>query len=226
MALNNPKGANMKKQYVLLNAAAATIALTLIFWTLTGAQSPSDSQPEGATSSPAQSTASFGTDSNPTEAPEVFIPARYMPNEASAASITNDIPVATVYFTPQDENTSNTVLFLYNTSTTTATVSIQTFRLNGTQFINTSLDVPPGELVRISGDSVSTISASWQDVVLVNFTTSSTYAKMTLPAGVKADGFVVWNNGSTYDPLQVAPTLPLRFSSDPTTVFLPALQDN
>jgi hypothetical protein len=216
----------MNKQYVLLNAAAATIALTLIFWTLTGAQSPSDSQPEGATTSPAQSTASFGSDSNPAETPEVFIPARYLPNDASTASINDDPAVATVYFTPQDENTSNTVLFLYNTSTTTATVSIQTFRLSGTQYINTSLDVPPGELVRISGDTVSTISSSWQDVVLVNFTTFSTYAKMTLPAGVKADGFVVWNNGSTYDPLQVVPTLPLRFSSDPTTVFLPAVQDN
>ena len=216
----------MKRQYVLLNAAVVTIALTLIFWTLTDAQGPSDSQPEGATTSPAQSTASFGSDSNPTETPEVFIPARYVPNDASAASITNDVAVATVYFTPQDENTSNTILFLYNTSTTTATVSIQTYRLNGAQYINTSLDLPPGELVRISGDTVSTISSSWQDVVLVNFTTFSTYAKMTLPAGVKADGYVVWNNGNTYDPLQVAPTLPLRFSSDPTTVFLPAVQDN
>ena len=164
------------------------------------------------------------SDSNPADVPEVVIPQRYQPGLAAAATAAQ-AGGTTVYFTPQDENTSVTVMFLYNTSTVTGTVSLQTYRLNGTVFIDTSVAVPPGELVRISADPVSTVSGTWQDAVLVNFTTFSTYARMTLPAGVKATGHVVWNDGSTYDPLQVAPALPLRFSTDPATVFLPTIQN-
>jgi hypothetical protein len=58
----------------------------------------------------------------------------------------------------------------------------------------------------------------------VNFTTFSAYAKMTLPAGVKADGYVAWDLTGTYDPLTSTQTLPLRFSTDPASVFLPAVQ--
>lgn len=164
------------------------------------------------------------TDSNPTKPPEVVIPAMFEPQIAPAASLATSDNVATVYFTPQDENTSTTVMFLYNTNATTATVGLQTFYLNGSQTISTSLSVPPLGLVRICADTVSTISASWSDVVLVNFTTFSTYGKMTLPAGVKADGYVAWNTTGTYDPLTSVQTLPLRFSTDPASLFLPTLQ--
>lgn len=163
-----------------------------------------------------------GSDSNPTGEPEVIIPDRYKPDLANGA---NGVGEATVYFTPQDENTSTTVMFLYNTSAVTATVGIETFRLDGSTYINTDVAVPPNGLVRICGDSVSGIG-TWNDVVLVNFTTSSTYGRMTLPDGVKADGYVAWNGGGTYDPLDAVPTLPLRFSIDPPTVFLPAAQRN
>ena len=57
----------------------------------------------------------------------------------------------------------------------------------------------------------------------VNFTASSAYAEMDLPLGVKADGFVVWNCGTSWDPEAENETLPLRFSTDPATVFLPSV---
>lgn len=162
------------------------------------------------------------SDSNPSITPQVVIPASYQPDaaELQAAAGAN---TATVYFTPQDENTSVTILFLYNTSNVTATVGIQTFRLNGTTYIDTSVNVPPNSLVRIAADSVSTIASSWQDAILVNFTTFSAYAQMTMPPGVKAEGYIAWNGGSTYDPLDPVPVLPLRFSTDPATVFLPVI---
>ncbi len=59
--------------------------------------------------------------------------------------------------------------------------------------------------------------------VLVNFTTFSAYAKMTVPLGVKADGFVAWDVTGVYDPLSSTLTLPLRFSTDPDSVFLPTV---
>lgn len=105
-------------------------------------------------------------------------------------------------------------------------MSIETYKLDGSVYLSTSVWVPAHYLVRICADEVSTVSSTWQDVVLIDFTTQSTYAKMLLPSGIKAEAYVVWNNGPTYDPLQLAHTLPIRFSSDPATVFLPATSRN
>jgi len=78
--------------------------------------------------------------------------------------------------------------------------------------------VPAFHLVRICSDTVTTVSATWADYVLVNFTTFSTYAKLTLPPGVKAEGYVVYNASGVYDPLTEAQMLPLRFSAKTPTV--------
>lgn len=200
-----------------------SVGVTGLIVNLAFAQESTDSQPDGLAIQTQQGVLTPGNDSLPAGAPEVLIPDKYQPARTNAPS---PATTATAYFTPQDENTSTTVMFLYNTSNLTATVGIETFNLTGSPYINTTVAVPPGNLVRICADAVSTISTSWQDVVLINFTTNSTYAKMTLPAGVKADGYVVWNGGGTYDPLQVAPTLPLRFSVDPPTLFLPTATNN
>ncbi len=163
-----------------------------------------------------------GDDSNPIGKPEVVIPAAYRPTAAEAAqALTGSASV--VYFTPQDENTSTTVLFLYNTNSTTATVDLQTYYINGSLTISTSVAIPPLGLVRICADTVNTVSASWANYVLINFTTFSAYAKMTVPTGVKADGYVAWDPTGIYDPLTVSQTLPLRFSADPATVFMPTV---
>ena len=199
----------MKRYSVFFGLAIAGIATALWFGAAILAQGPGGQS---------------GSDGNPVGTPQVVIPDQYRPGFAAAASAA-ETGVATVYFTPQDENSSTTVLFLYNTSAVTGTVGLQTYQLDGTIYIDTSIAVPPAGLVRISGDTVDgSDSATWQDVVLINFRTYSTYARMTLPAGVKATGYVAWNGGSTYDPNQAVPVLPLRFSTDPATVFLPTIQ--
>ncbi len=164
------------------------------------------------------------SDSNPAHKPDVTLPDQYRPTarDLAAAATTSG---TTVYFTPQDENTSTTVLFLYNTNATTSTVGLQTFYINGSLTVSTTVAVPPLGLVRICADTVSTISASWANYILINFTTFSAYAKMSVPTGVKAEGFVGWNPTGIYDPLVVSQTLPLRFSTDPATVFLPTVQN-
>ena len=208
----------MSKQISLL-VAAVVVASIVLLGSLAFAQ---DSQPAGEdeANNPAAPTLS-ADDSQTAGEPETWIPEAY--RSSSAANSSHD--ATTVYFTPQDEDTSTTVLFLYNTGGVTATVGLQTFRTDGVQYISTTLDIPPAALVRVAADTVSTIASSWQDVVLINFRTTSAYAKMTVPPGVKAEGYVVWNGGSTYDPLQVVPTLPLRFSTDPATVFLPSISE-
>jgi hypothetical protein len=211
----------MKKHWTL----SVTVTFVLAFCLLPTSRSFSESD-SGQVNTGAGITSSLprlsDEDSNPVGEPEVFIPEKYRPEQTEAAISVPSGP-ATLYFTPQDENTSATVLFLYNTSDAAKTVGLQTFQLNGSKHIDTSISVPAHGLVRICSDTVSTVSATWGDVVLVNFTTYSTYAKLTLPAGVKAEGYVVWNDSSVYDPLQVANTLELGFIPDPLSAGLPWL---
>ena len=206
----------MKRPYFTLVTVLFVVACVL--GNAAAAQGPNDIRLLG---SPSVSVPQAGSDSQPVGAPEVVIPEDFRPAAASSPDAPAAVPVATIYFTPQDENTSTTVIFLFNTGTTAATVGLQAFSLTGGTVVNTSVSVPAKRLVRICADEVSTISATWQDVVLVNFTTTSAYAKMTLPQGVKAEAYVVWNDSSAFDPLKVSPTLPIRFSSDPATTFLP-----
>lgn len=204
------------KYFVMIGAVILFAAMTFGFGHSMAAQRTLDNQDEGAVMD--------GDDSNPSGPPEVQIPARYQPQPGAAAAGSN---VATLYFTPQDTNTNTTVIFLYNTGTVTATVGLETFQIDGSQEIPyTSVSVPPGELVRICADQVSGVVPSWDATIYINFRDFSAYAKMSLPAEVHADAYVVWNGGTTYDPEQIAPTLPIRFSSDPFTTHLPAILDD
>ena len=207
----------MKFRSVLFSIAVSIGLLALTISALAFAQGSGD-KPLTANAAPMTQ----GNDSNPIGKPEVVIPAAYRPSAADVAQAQAG-PVTTVYFTPQDENTSTTVLFLYNTNAATATVGLQTYYINGSLTISTSVAIPPLGLVRICADTVNTVAASWSQYVLVNFTTFSAYAKMTVPLGVKAEGFVAWDIAGFYDPLSSTQTLPLRFSTDPATVFLPTV---
>ncbi len=207
----------MRHRLLLLSIGASIVMLALALSPLVFAQGSSGTQSAESVTSSTQN-----DDSNPGGKPEVLIPAAYRPSAADIAQA-QTTPETTVYFTPQDENTSTTVLFLYNTNPATATVGLQTFYINGSLTISTSVAVPPLGLVRICADTVSTVSASWANYVLVNFTTFSAYAKMTVPTGVKADGYVAWDVTGVYDPLSNTLTLPLRFSTDPDSVFLPTV---
>jgi hypothetical protein len=151
------------------------------------------------------------SDSNPVGTPEVVIPEMYQPVITNAVG--TPVPKGThVFFTPQDENTSTTVLFIYNTTKRDALVGLQTFYIDGSPTINTSFTIPALGLVRICSDTVTTVSASWANYMLINMTTFSAYAKLTLPIGVKADGYVAYDTTGIYDPLTDANTIPLRFS--------------
>jgi hypothetical protein len=207
----------MKFRSVLFSIAVSIGLLALTVSALAFAQGSGD-KPPTANAAPLTQ----GDDSNPIGKPEVVIPAAYRPSAADAAqALTGTASI--VYFTPQDENTSTTLLFLYNTNAATATVGLQTYYINGSLTISTSVAIPPLGLVRISADTVTTVSASWANYVLINFTTFSAYAKMTVPMGVKAEGYVAWDIAGFYDPLSSTQTLPLRFSTDPATVFIPTV---
>jgi hypothetical protein len=59
---------------------------------------------------------------------------------------------------------------------------------------------------------------------VANFTDFYIIAEMDLPAGVKADGYIVFNLATgTVDPKTDQGAIPLRVSTDPATVFLPSV---
>ena len=148
-------------------------------------------------------------------------PAEFLAGEAPPETGEGEgVPTTPVYFVPQDQNNSCTVIFLYNTSDTNGTVRIQSWETDGTEEIDTTVSVPAHHMVRVCSDSVVSL---WPDAVLVNFRSSSAYARMLLPEGVKADAFVAWNGSNPYSPEDALPTLHIRFSTDPESVYLPAV---
>src|SRR5216684_8884327 len=118
----------MNKPRVFIGRAVLVAFIALPLFASVPAHSLADeSQPVAATVSLAQAGgAGGGTDSNPVGTPEVVIPPQFQPTRAEMASAASS-PSTTVYFTPQDENTSTTILFLYSADPTTSTVGLQTF---------------------------------------------------------------------------------------------------
>jgi hypothetical protein len=163
-------------------------------------------------SSPAGQLSSFD-DSSPNARPEAFIPPAYQLTPSADAggemSITANV---TKTFMPQDENTSCTVMFIYNPTSSNATIKILGYSLTDVLQLNTSFVIPKKTMLRICSDTVTSVSATWQNVLVINFTTFVTHAKITYPNTCKITAYVAWNDTGIYDPLETGvPTLPLNF---------------
>lgn len=174
---------------------------------------------------PSQTTLAAGGGSD--ESP----PAALAPGIDGASALPTPIPGETwVYFAPSDNDATATVLFLYNTDTVTHTVAVRGFNYAGALVYSASVDIAASGFVRLASDAiVATPPPSWATPapVIVNFTDSTYLASLSLPKGVKAEGYVLFNPGtSTVDPRLDQGAIPLRFSTDPATVFLPAVQNN
>jgi hypothetical protein len=129
-----------------------------------------------------------------------------------------------VYFAPQDNDANATVLVLFNTTSVTQTVTIQAFAASGTH-TNFNVVVGGNKVVHAVSDSViASPPPSFANSVVVNFTDFTTYAVMTIPVGIKFDGYLIFNPGTgTVDPRADQGAIPLRFSADPLTVLLPTV---
>ncbi|MFW6096472.1 MAG: hypothetical protein ACOC9Z_00260 [Chloroflexota bacterium] len=168
----------------------------------------------------------LGNDEGAAIVNEAIIPEKFQPDPGAVVGG----GTSTVYFSPQDSNSTNTVIFLYNTSQTVANVDIEGFGFAGESTVSQTVGVPAEGALRISADTL-VISPepppSWLDnVAYVNFADNTAYATLQLPAGVRAEGWVVWNGMETFDPRADVERVPLRFSVDPPTVFLPLIPQN
>ncbi len=151
------------------------------------------------------------------------------PQLASPGALPTPVPGETqVYFVPTDNDATATVLYLYNTDTVTRTVALRGFSYNGVLVYSLNISIGATSFLRLASDSiVASPPPSWATPapIMTNFTDFPYFASLSLPRGVKVEGYTLSNPGTgVVDPRADQGATPLRFSTDPATVFLPSVQ--
>ncbi len=135
-----------------------------------------------------------------------------------------------LYFLPTDNDATGTVLFLYNTDSVAHTVPLRGYSYNGVLGYSLNININALSLLRLSSDSIAAAPPpSWATPapVITNFTDFTYIASLQLPEGVKVEGYTIFNPGTgTVDPRLDQGAIPLRFSTDPATLFLPSIRNN
>jgi hypothetical protein len=133
-----------------------------------------------------------------------------------------------VYFPTTDSDATATVLYLYNTDSVLHTVALRGYSYNGVLGYSLNINVPATSFIRLSSDSIAAAPPpSWATPapIITNFTDFTYFASLSLPKGVKVEGFMLYNPGTgTVDPRADQGAVPLRFSTDPLSIFMPDVQ--
>jgi hypothetical protein len=135
-----------------------------------------------------------------------------------------------VYFATTDSDATATVLILINTDSVAHTVALRGYSYSGVLGYSLNINVPATNILRLSSDSIAAAPPpSWATPapIITNFTDFTYYASLSLPKGVRVEGYTLFNPGTgTVDPRLDQGAIPIRFSTDPATVFLPSVQSN
>lgn len=153
-------------------------------------------------------------------------PAQFVAGGSAVNALPTAVPgESLVYFVPTDNDATATVLYLYNTDTVTHTVALRGFSYNGVLVYSLNINVGATSFLRLASDSIAAAPPpSWATPapLITNFTDFTYFASLSLPKGVKVEGYTLFNPGTgVVDPRQDQGAIPLRFSSDPSSVFLP-----
>lgn len=120
-----------------------------------------------------------------------------------------------VYFMPTDNDATATVLTLINTDTVDHTVALRGFSHDGTLTYSLNIAVPASSLRRMASDGIAASPPpSWVTPapIITNFTDFTYFASLSLPTGVKAEGYTLFNPGTgTVDPRLDQGAQPLTF---------------
>jgi hypothetical protein len=132
-----------------------------------------------------------------------------------------------LYFVPTDNDATATVLYLYNTDTVAHIVPVRGFSYNGVLVYSLNINVNASSFLRLASDSIhSAPPPSWATPapIITNFTDFTYFASLSLPKGVKVEGYTLFNPGTgVVDPRSDQGAIPLRFSTDPATIFMPSV---
>ena len=176
-------------------------------------------------------------DGSPTPPPDFGLgsdelaPAQSAAGGIQAAAFVLPTPIpgeALVYFVPTDNDATATVLYLYNTDTVSHVVALRGFNYDGAMVYAQNININASSFLRLVSDSVAAAPPpSWATPapITTNFTDFVYFASLSLPRGVKVEGYTLFNPGTgVVNPRLDQGAIPLRFSTDPATVFLPAVQ--
>ena len=141
-------------------------------------------------------------------------PSGFSASEPRVAPPSPPVKGKTVYFAPLDNDKNCTVLFLYNTGNKDTVVNVSGYSTNGTLVFFLNIPLAAHSFRRCCSDSGVGRDPAWDDTVIVNFTTYTIYAALTLPKGCHATGYIAWDPTGAYDPHASDALLPLDFTSD------------
>jgi hypothetical protein len=223
------EGMMNKYRFVFAGMIAGAIMAFIFLWTgLNGtakagpSQQLADSTPTPASDEGNTSGLSFSV----TQSDE--IPPSGVPESALAPDFVLPTPVpgeTQVYFVPTDNDATATVIYLYNTDNVARVVALRGFNYDGALVYAQNINIAASSFLRLTSDSVAAAPPpSWATPapITTNFTDFVYFASLSLPHGVKVEGYTIFNPGTgTVDPRKDQGAIPLRFSTDPATVFLP-----
>jgi len=225
----------MKKTGLFIIGVVAGAVLTLLFVFMTPSQ---HSLAESSNANPlaAGLTAELILDNGTVTPSSTYIPGddELPPVNFDTGGYTVDtlptpIPGETlVYFIPTDNDATATVLYLYNSDPVAHIVALRGFSYNGVLVYSLNINVGANSFLRLASDSIaSSPPPSWATPapVITNFTDFTYFASLSLPKGVKVEGYTLYNPGTgVVDPRKDQGATPLRFSTDPASVFLPVVK--
>ena len=126
-----------------------------------------------------------------------------------------------IYFVPTDNDATATVLYLYNTDTVAHIVALRGFSYNGVLVYSLNINVSATSFLRLASDSiVSAPPPSWATPapVITNFTDFTYFASLSLPNGVRVEGYTLFNPGTgVVNPRSDQGAIPLQFSPEMPT---------
>ena len=102
------------------------------------------------------------------------------------------------------------------------------FNYDGAMVYAQNITIGASSFLRLVSDSVAAAPPpSWATPapITTNFTDFVYFGSLSLPTGVKVEGYTLFNPGTgTVNPRADQGAIPLRFSTDPNTIFLPSVQ--
>jgi len=223
----------MKKSGLLFTGLITALALTFGYlWFAPKQVSPSVAASINRTGASGLNDSS-GTPTPPVSISDMGSDELAPPDLMAGADAIDVLPTAVpgetqVYFVPTDNDATATVLYLYNTDNIAHVVALRGFSYNGVLVYSLNVNVGATSFLRLASDSIAAAPPpSWATPapIISNFTDFTYFASLSLPKGVKAEGYVLFNPGTgVVDPRKDQGAIPLRFSTDPASLFMPAIQ--
>jgi hypothetical protein len=128
-----------------------------------------------------------------------------------------------VYFVPTDNDATATVLYLYNTDSISHTIALRGFNYDGAMVYAQNINVQASSFLRLVSDSVAAAPPpSWATPapITTNFTDFVYFASLSLPNGVRVEGYTLFNPGTgVVNPRLDQGAIPLKFTTDPATLL-------